>query len=51
MNEQKESSPNLNQTEKNNDALKDYGGFYISTSIKITDPDTKEVILQIRGDS
>ena len=26
-------------------------GFYFSSSIKITDPETKEVLLQIRGDT
>jgi hypothetical protein len=26
-------------------------GFYFSSSIKITDPETKEVLLQIRGDN
>jgi hypothetical protein len=27
------------------------GGFYFSSSVKITDPDTEEVLVQIRGDS
>ena len=27
------------------------GGFYISTHIKITDPNTKEILVQKRGDS
>jgi hypothetical protein len=27
------------------------GGFYFSTFIKITDPDTNEVLLQARGDN
>ena len=27
------------------------GGFYFSSSIKITDPDTKEVLVQMRGDN
>lgn len=26
-------------------------GFYFSSAIKITDPETKEVLLQIRGDN
>lgn len=26
-------------------------GFYFSSSVKITDPDTKEVIVQMRGDN
>jgi len=26
-------------------------GYYISTSVKITDPNSKEVLVQIRGDS
>jgi len=27
------------------------GGFYISTHIKITDPNSKEILVQKRGDS
>jgi len=26
-------------------------GIYFSSSLKITDPDTKEVLVQVRGDS
>jgi hypothetical protein len=26
------------------------GGFYFSSSLKITDPETKEVLVQTRGD-
>jgi len=27
------------------------GGFYFSSSVKITDPNTKEILVQIRGDN
>ena len=27
------------------------GGFYFSSGIKITDPNTKEVLVQMRGDN
>lgn len=29
----------------------DVGGFYFSSSVKITDPNTNEVLLQKRGDN
>jgi hypothetical protein len=29
----------------------EHGGFYFSSSVKITDPDTKEVLVQMRGDN
>jgi hypothetical protein len=31
-------------------APNEQGGFIFSTSIKITDPDTKEILLHMRGD-
>ena len=27
------------------------GGFYFSSSLKITDPNTKEILVQMRGDN
>ena len=27
------------------------GGFYFSSFLKITDPDTKEILVQVRGDN
>ena len=38
---QKEPSTRPNET----------GGFYFSSSVKITDPNTKEILVQIRGDN
>lgn len=29
----------------------EHGGFYFSSSVKITDPNTKEVIVEMRGDN
>jgi len=29
----------------------EHGGFYFSSSVKITDPNTKEVLVQMRGDN
>ena len=29
----------------------EHGGFYFSSHIKITDPNTKEVLVQTRGDN
>lgn len=29
----------------------EFGGFYFSSSLKISDPNTKEVLVQIRGDN
>lgn len=29
----------------------EHGGFYFSSGVKITDPNTKEVLVQMRGDS
>ena len=40
-----------NQTEKPEAKPKEHGGFYFSSSIKITDPNTKEVLVQMRGDN
>lgn len=39
--------------EKSKDQSKpnDYAGFYFSSVVKITDPNTKEVLVQKRGDN
>lgn len=39
--ENKTPEPSLNET----------GGFYFSSSIKITDPETQEVLVEMRGDN
>jgi len=47
MEETKENKPSERQEVKPNES----GGFYFSSGIKITDPNTKEVLVQIRGDN
>ena len=47
MEENKEKHPSERQESKPNE----HGGFYFSSSVKITDPNTKEVLVQIRGDN
>jgi len=49
MNDNK-SETNKKPTEDNSKP-NEIGGFYFSSSIKITDPNTKEVLVQVRGDS
>jgi hypothetical protein len=46
MEENKEQSPE-SQEKKPNEQV----GFYFSSGIKITDPNTKEVLVQMRGDN
>ena len=29
----------------------EHGGFYFSSTVKITDPNTKEILVQMRGDN
>lgn len=38
-------------TEKPHDSLDEYSGFVFSSAIKIFDPETQEVIVNIRGDN
>lgn len=39
------------QTEKSEKKPDEKVGFYFSSGIKITDPNTKEVLVQMRGDN
>ena len=41
----------LQQPEKSVKKPNENGGFYFSSSVKITDPNTKEVLVQMRGDN
>lgn len=41
----------VKETKPNDKPLHDLGGFYFSSSIKIHDPNTKEVLVQMRGDN
>jgi len=46
MEENKEQSPESQEKKPN-----EHGGFYFSSSVKITDPNTKEVLVHKRGDN
>jgi len=47
MNTQQNQKPAEDKTEKRPNEL---GGFYFSSHLKIHDPNTKEVLVKIRGD-
>jgi len=47
MNNQQTQKPAEDKTEKRPNEL---GGFYFSSHLKIHDPNTKEVLVKIRGD-
>jgi hypothetical protein len=49
MNNSVEKS-NENPPEKSGPKPNETGGFYFSSSIKIFDPETKEILVQKRGD-
>jgi hypothetical protein len=40
-----------NKSEDENKSPNENGGFYFSSSIKIYDPNTKEILVQKRGDN
>ena len=44
-------SEDIDKNKENTVKLNETGGVYFSSSIKITDPNTNEVLVQIRGDS
>ena len=46
--EENQHKPLKKETEKKPNEL---GGFYFSSSLKITDPNTKEILVQKRGDN
>jgi hypothetical protein len=46
MNENAETQQKPEESEKPNE----FGGFYFSSSIKIFDPESKEILVQKRGD-
>jgi hypothetical protein len=50
MNENLEKSKQ-EQPEKTGPKPNEHGGFYFSSSVKITDPNTKEILVQMRGDN
>jgi len=47
MNTQQNQKPTEDKTEKRPNEL---GGFYFSSHLKIHDPNTKEVLVKLRGD-
>jgi hypothetical protein len=47
MNTQQTQKPAEDKTEKRPNEL---GGFYFSSHLKIQDPNTKEVLVKLRGD-
>jgi len=44
--EENEKQPEVQEKKPN-----EHGGFYFSSSVKITDPNTKEVLVHTRGDN
>jgi hypothetical protein len=50
MNE-KTSDSQENQQNKSESKPNDVGGFYFSSHLKISDPNSKEILVQKRGDS
>ena len=46
MNDNKSENPEPKEVKSNEDS-----GIYFSSSLKITDPNTEEVLVQMRGDS
>lgn len=49
MNE-KSNNSNTKTEKKSESKPNEHGGFYFSSSVKIYDPNTKEIIVQKRGD-
>jgi hypothetical protein len=45
-----ENTKDLNQTQQKEDKPNETSGFYFSSAFKIFDPNTKEVLVQQRGD-
>jgi hypothetical protein len=51
MNQNTENIGNQQQESNDSRPANENAGFYLSTMIKITDPNTKEVLVQMRGDN
>ena len=51
MNEKMEENSENKSPESQEVKPNEHGGFYFSSSVKITEPNTKEVLVQIRGDN
>lgn len=50
MNEKRPESQ-VKEEKKPESKPNEHGGFYFSSHVKITDPNTKEVLMQKRGDN
>lgn len=51
MNENLEKPGEEKELEKQDVKPNEQGGFYFSSSVKISDPNSKEILVQIRGDN
>lgn len=51
MNQVNQNKQEDNKLEEKQKKPNETGGFYFSSSVKITDPDTNEILLQKRGDN
>ena len=53
INKSMNTSENKPEPVKSDSEVKpnEHGGFYFSSHVKITDPNTKEVLVQTRGDN
>jgi hypothetical protein len=53
MDKEKDKSQSLNKVPNQNAEKKpnEHGGFYFSSHLKITDPNTKEIMVEKRGDT
>jgi len=48
---EKVQESNKSESERPGPKPNEYGGVYFSSTIKITDPNTKEILVQMRGDN
>jgi len=51
MSEKSTNNESVSLIESQDKKPNESGGFYFSSSVKITDPNSKEVLLQQRGDN
>jgi hypothetical protein len=51
MNNKQENKENVQTNVRTEVKPNESGGFYFSSFLKITDPNTKEVLVQTRGDN
>ena len=51
MDKQLEKHPNEGTEKSQEKRPNETGGYYFSSMVKISDPETKEILVQIRGDN